>query len=202
MDHVEIMTRNSSYFIFNFMSNLWNLSIPGAYQDSVISNDRTGQYESFPKFPQPLSNELIDECSDEESESDSVLILNQRLWMPDNICSRCNECGEPFNFLRRRHHCRVCGDVFCHTCTASLVEGSLVGIDGTARCCRSCYGRVAEQTEKEHASYLNILTSEDARFINGYVKCTVSTPSADTQTNILDYILERKNHLQKRSLFT
>ena len=32
-------------------------------------------------------------------------------------------CDQPFTFLRRRHHCRWCGRLFCHNCSSSLVEG-------------------------------------------------------------------------------
>lgn len=34
-------------------------------------------------------------------------------WMPDSKVTECYECGLPFNTLRRRHHCRVCGQIFC-----------------------------------------------------------------------------------------
>eukprot|EP01064_Diplonema_japonicum_P031708 TRINITY_DN5744_c0_g1_i1.p1 TRINITY_DN5744_c0_g1~~TRINITY_DN5744_c0_g1_i1.p1 ORF type:complete len:218 (+),score=11.93 TRINITY_DN5744_c0_g1_i1:57-710(+) len=39
-------------------------------------------------------------------------------WAPDSSSLRCTECGTPFSFFLRRHHCRACGDVFCHACTA------------------------------------------------------------------------------------
>ncbi|CAN0452439.1 unnamed protein product, partial [Ectocarpus fasciculatus] len=30
---------------------------------------------------------------------------------------KCAVCGERFAALRRRHHCRCCGEVVCATCS-------------------------------------------------------------------------------------
>ena len=39
------------------------------------------------------------------------------IWMPDHRTERCLRCQEPFSLFRRRHHCRLCGDVVCATCS-------------------------------------------------------------------------------------
>jgi hypothetical protein len=35
------------------------------------------------------------------------------VWMPDKDASECGTCGAHFTVVRRRHHCRKCGLVFC-----------------------------------------------------------------------------------------
>ncbi|RLN56788.1 hypothetical protein BBJ29_004289 [Phytophthora kernoviae] len=41
----------------------------------------------------------------------------QKNWVPDESRSTCTICSRSFNFMyRRRHHCRLCGDVICRTC--------------------------------------------------------------------------------------
>ena len=51
-------------------------------------------------------------------------------WMPDKLCKQCYSCDVPFSVFRRRHHCRICGQVFCSTCSAYFVEiGSTNAID-------------------------------------------------------------------------
>uniref|UniRef100_A0A8B9Z4P7 FYVE-type domain-containing protein n=1 Tax=Buteo japonicus TaxID=224669 RepID=A0A8B9Z4P7_9AVES len=38
-------------------------------------------------------------------------------WVPDSTCSQCSTCRSPFTLLRRRHHCRSCGKIFCARCS-------------------------------------------------------------------------------------
>ncbi|KAL3776327.1 hypothetical protein HJC23_007488 [Cyclotella cryptica] len=44
-------------------------------------------------------------------------------WQPDPTALSCTSCHTPFDPLNRRHHCRLCGMVFCHSCsnTRSLI---------------------------------------------------------------------------------
>ena len=39
-------------------------------------------------------------------------------WMDDGESSICCGCGSPFTLLRRRHHCRCCGRLFCDACSS------------------------------------------------------------------------------------
>uniref|UniRef100_A0A1I8JNB0 phosphatidylinositol-3,5-bisphosphate 3-phosphatase n=1 Tax=Macrostomum lignano TaxID=282301 RepID=A0A1I8JNB0_9PLAT len=44
-------------------------------------------------------------------------------WVPDHQRSRCAGCAATFwKAIRRRHHCRACGDVFCHACCCEYVQ--------------------------------------------------------------------------------
>lgn len=38
-------------------------------------------------------------------------------WIPSEEAMTCLDCGIAFSFLVRRHHCRLCGRVFCSTCS-------------------------------------------------------------------------------------
>ena len=46
----------------------------------------------------------------------------KRFWMSDKNCSLCSECGATFHTFRRKHHCRLCGRVFCQTCCSERVN--------------------------------------------------------------------------------
>jgi FYVE zinc finger len=37
-------------------------------------------------------------------------------WQPDNAAPDCPRCGKAFNRVNWRHHCRGCGQIFCHEC--------------------------------------------------------------------------------------
>ncbi len=43
-------------------------------------------------------------------------------WMPDVLCKKCYACDAQFTVFRRRHHCRLCGQVFCSRCSSCFVE--------------------------------------------------------------------------------
>jgi len=45
--------------------------------------------------------------------------LGRAEWLPDETVPNCMRCGEEFNFFLRRHHCRQCGQIFCHRCCNS-----------------------------------------------------------------------------------
>jgi hypothetical protein len=42
-------------------------------------------------------------------------------WVDDSKCKACYECETPFGLLVRRHHCRICGRIFCANCTGNSV---------------------------------------------------------------------------------
>ena len=46
---------------------------------------------------------------------DATLDKNQ--WVPDNKVNNCMKCFKEFTFFYRKHHCRICGNVFCANCT-------------------------------------------------------------------------------------
>ncbi|CAL1390131.1 unnamed protein product [Linum trigynum] len=47
--------------------------------------------------------------------------LSRGFWMPDRSCRVCYECDSLFTILNRRHHCRICGLIFCAKCTTKAV---------------------------------------------------------------------------------
>jgi len=62
----------------------------------------------------------------------------KQYWMPDSNCHQCYECGLRFSTLKRRHHCRICGQIFCHSCCSQQVPGKIVGYTGYLRACTYC----------------------------------------------------------------
>ncbi|CAL5328749.1 unnamed protein product [Camellia sinensis] len=47
--------------------------------------------------------------------------MSKDFWMPDRSCRVCYDCDSQFTLFNRRHHCRLCGRVFCAKCTANSV---------------------------------------------------------------------------------
>ncbi|KAH7281274.1 hypothetical protein KP509_36G038800 [Ceratopteris richardii] len=81
-------------------------------------------------------------------------VLSRDFWMPDQSCRVCYECDIPFSIFNRRHHCRICGRVFCGKCT----QNTLPLIDSqTGRCherervraCNFCYKLKQEECKRQ-----------------------------------------------------
>ncbi|KAL2510799.1 1-phosphatidylinositol-3-phosphate 5-kinase FAB1B [Abeliophyllum distichum] len=47
--------------------------------------------------------------------------VSRDFWMPDQSCRVRYECDSQFTLFNRRHHCRLCGRVFCTRCTANWI---------------------------------------------------------------------------------
>lgn len=58
--------------------------------------------------------------------------------MPDSVSKQCYECSERFTTFRRRHHCRVCGQIFCSKCCCDEIPGKIMGVTGDLRVCTYC----------------------------------------------------------------
>lgn len=63
-------------------------------------------------------------------------------WKDDSECSNCYRCRAEFSTLRRRHHCRACGQIFCHACSSKTASIPKYGIEKEVRVCDVCYDKV------------------------------------------------------------
>jgi hypothetical protein len=57
------------------------------------------------------------------------------LWEKDSARSNCRRCNSAFGAFNRRHHCRLCGSLFCEACTVSNV---VVDSETYDRICGGC----------------------------------------------------------------
>ena len=65
-------------------------------------------------------------------------VLSKEYWMKDESSRECFTCGKPFTTFRRKHHCRICGQIFCNSCTLQIPADKF-GFSGTMRVCHSCF---------------------------------------------------------------
>jgi hypothetical protein len=81
-------------------------------------------------------------------------------WKVDKEVEACenSNCKKAFTFLRRKHHCRRCGGIFCDACTTRRItlrnplteQGRVVGTVADCRVCADCavkaetVGRIAD----------------------------------------------------------
>uniref|UniRef100_A0A6Q2ZPM4 Lateral signaling target protein 2 homolog n=1 Tax=Esox lucius TaxID=8010 RepID=A0A6Q2ZPM4_ESOLU len=60
-------------------------------------------------------------------------------WVPDEACSFCTACNAPFTIIRKKHHCRSCGKIFCSRCSPRSVPLPRYGQVKAVRVCTHCY---------------------------------------------------------------
>ncbi|GMH17561.1 hypothetical protein Nepgr_019402 [Nepenthes gracilis] len=71
--------------------------------------------------------------------------VSRDFWMPDHICRVCYECDSQFTVFNRKHHCRLCGRVFCAKCTSNSVPAPSDGSGNSReeweriRVCNYCF---------------------------------------------------------------
>ena len=66
--------------------------------------------------------------------------LDSAAWLPNALTDVRLACGEDFSFIKRRHHCRRCGLLFCAECSSrrAIIPGSQAPV----RVCDRCYGKI------------------------------------------------------------
>ncbi len=90
------------------------------------------------------------------------LLYDLRLlpWRPDDSTQNCAECEGAFAFNNRRHHCRVCGDIFCSNCCQKLnikditlpVEAPKGPESGNVYVCHTCHQKLTSPVSRMRVS--------------------------------------------------
>lgn len=75
----------------------------------------------------------------------------KRDWVPDSAVTECKACDKRFGTLTRKHHCRICGNVFCAACSVKRVTKGLGGeiFAKPQRACLDCYTQIFTQRTDE-----------------------------------------------------
>ncbi|XP_067854053.1 pleckstrin homology domain-containing family F member 1 isoform X2 [Heptranchias perlo] len=73
-------------------------------------------------------------------------------WIPDKMTEICMRCTQrKFNAVIRRHHCRKCGFVVCHSCSKHKFLLPKLS-SKPLRVCTLCYNQLVEEKNKESTS--------------------------------------------------
>ncbi|XP_076042433.1 1-phosphatidylinositol 3-phosphate 5-kinase fab1 isoform X3 [Oratosquilla oratoria] len=95
----------------------------------------SAQDRNLPNVITRLKNIIDNRGSTPQQYKDSDF---KQYWMPDSVSRECYECEEKFTTFRRRHHCRVCGQIFCSRCCNRMIPGKVIGYTGELRVCTYC----------------------------------------------------------------
>ncbi|KAI0323076.1 hypothetical protein OF83DRAFT_10696 [Amylostereum chailletii] len=85
--------------------------------------------------------------------------LSRDYWMDDETCRECYDCKSVFTTWRRKHHCRICGSIFCSRCASNIIKGSRFGHNGMVRVCNLCLEKLATVDEDEDDDQRSVVSS-------------------------------------------
>lgn len=85
------------------------------------SPEESGSYVDFISRLQTAEAQTP-QASPPESNLSQSRLHRAPSWAPDDAVSHCHNCHCSFGMFWRKHHCRVCGKIFCDTCTSHRVK--------------------------------------------------------------------------------
>ena len=92
--------------------------------------------------------------------SDTMPLLEFKVGtVSDALRPNCSHCATVFSLSKRRHHCRLCGDIFCDTCSTHRVTLPLPGVEfeKPVRICDFCHLDVDQGNFFAMRRYLTVL---------------------------------------------
>nr|XP_044986356.1 lateral signaling target protein 2 homolog isoform X2 [Jaculus jaculus] len=130
----------------NYASDL--RSILKTLFEVMATKPETDDKEKLKKVTQTLRSAALEDCAlCQETLSSSELAAKTRNgdfedppeWVPDEVCGFCTACKAPFTVIRRKHHCRSCGKIFCSRCSSHSAPLPRYGQVKPVRVCTHCY---------------------------------------------------------------
>ncbi|CAB1314233.1 unnamed protein product, partial [Coregonus sp. 'balchen'] len=139
----------------------------------------TAEIDDLYRTKSTLEERLIELIKDKDVlwQKSDALEFEQKLWteerlLQDKETTHCLGCQAHFTWWLRRHHCRLCGRIFCYYCSNNFVMTKHSG--KKERCCRDCYSQhsavverfteVSDPSAKSDDAAYDIITEEE---VNG-----------------------------------
>lgn len=91
-------------------------------------------------------------------------------WIEDNACASCTKCERLFTLMNRRHHCRICGHIFCNSCSRTRIMFAMMPSDvkKRQRVCDPCASHAQSNAilydiddNSERVSHFSTVSSND-----------------------------------------
>mmetsp|Transcript_4848 Transcript_4848/g.9359 ORF Transcript_4848/g.9359 Transcript_4848/m.9359 type:complete len:534 (+) Transcript_4848:22-1623(+) len=86
------------------------------------------------------------------------LLIDRDSWVEDKERAYCSGCHERFRIDKRRHHCRVCGEVFCRQCSSKTIPAT----PSPVRACFKCYNSFRKGNPTHRGSSASTITADES----------------------------------------
>ncbi|CAC5395607.1 FYCO1 [Mytilus coruscus] len=98
---------------------------------------------------QQLKKKIVKLTRDKDSlwQKTDQLSYEQKLqardkWLDEKDITQCMQCRTDFSFTIRKHHCRICGRVFCYQCSDNWMQTA--HSSKKSRACRMCFEKTKQ----------------------------------------------------------
>ena len=172
-----------------------------AAQASYRPQQRSTYQDEIAFYSQPVSHHFSD---GQQDFSDALPFVDFTVHrVADALRPTCAHCHKEFTMRLRRHHCRLCGDVFCDNCSNHRVELPLEGAEfakGPVRVCDFCFEDVDAGNFFSLRRYLTPLTlwkgRDDAEDSDGVATAQNVNAALSGLTQDLESRLQGTNGLE------
>ncbi|KAF7659670.1 hypothetical protein LDENG_00294540 [Lucifuga dentata] len=168
------------------------------------------EIDDLSKTKTNLEERLIELIKDKDAlwqksdalEFEQKLRAEERWWLDDKDVTHCPDCRSQFTWWLRKHHCRLCGHIFCYYCSNNFVTTKHSG--KKERCCRGCYTQHSAVVERFTQAELNPADTQppppgpapqlppEPTPYKPTPRVTVSDPSNKSDDGVFDIITEEE----------
>lgn len=111
------------------------------------------------------------------------------VWVPDQEANVCMQCQHKFTLLKRRHHCRACGQVLCSVCCSQKFKLEFLS-NLESRVCVQCFfiltkQQKQQQVDDQHSSA--ICNANTLNHVDHTDKPTTTTVVSPNPNNPMEY---------------
>jgi hypothetical protein len=146
-------------------SSTWGMSHPPPSANRSTKTPSTASLDY--KFASFTNSNIDDDKSTKYYKGTGPSAMDQIdfkvVKVPDRLRPLCPSCGMTFSMSKRRHHCRLCGDIFCDACSSHRVLLPLGGseYEKPVRVCDGCHVDIDRQNYFSMRRYLTPLLLYD-----------------------------------------
>lgn len=127
------------------MNSLARQEVSGIAQVEQVEQVEQAAFSYVDMAEDPVTGQQPVDNAQEAMPDDSPLNFSAQgarspaVWIPDEVTANCMDCSMPFTLVRRRHHCRKCGKIFCSRCSCHWMSLPQEGYSQPVRVCNSCF---------------------------------------------------------------
>ncbi|CAG5125078.1 unnamed protein product, partial [Candidula unifasciata] len=109
-------------------------------RDSEIKNLQSDNEQIRKKLGKLVQDKDILWHKTDELVTEQRRILGDR-WQENARVTHCPQCRSEFSLFVRKHHCRICGKIFCWSCSDFWIDSP--NDDRKIRACKPCYNHTS-----------------------------------------------------------